>query len=95
MKPNFALNLSHEGISLLHRAKTGWLRVGDVGLDAPDLDAQLNLLRKTAADLETGGLTTKLVIPNSQILYTEIDAPGPDTAVRISQIRDGDRKSVV
>ncbi len=89
MKPNFALNLSHEGISLLHRAKTGWLRVGDVGLDAPDLDAQLNLLRKTAADLETGGLTTKLVIPNSQILYTEIDAPGPDTAARISQIRDG------
>ncbi len=52
MKPNFALNLSHEGISLLHRAKTGWLRVGDVALDAPDLNAQLQLLRQTAADLE-------------------------------------------
>lgn len=89
MKPNFALNLSHEGISLLHRATTGWLQVGDVSLDDPNLTAQLKLLRSTAADLENGGLTTKLVIPNSQILYTEIDAPGPDTAARIAQIRDG------
>jgi len=89
MKPNFALNLSHEGISLLHRAKAGWLRVGDVALDDPDLTEQLQVLRRTAADLENRGLTTKLVIPNSQILYTEIEAPGPDTATRIAQIRDG------
>lgn len=89
MKPNFALNLSHEGISLLHRSGSGWMRVGDVALDDPDLTAQLQVLRRTAADLENGGLTSKLVIPNSQILYTEIDAPGPDTASRIAQIRDG------
>ncbi len=89
MKPNFALNLSHEGISLLHRAKTGWMQIGDVSLDAPDLNAQLQMLRRTAANLDHGGLTTKLVIPNSQILYTEIEAPGPDTAARIAQIRDG------
>ncbi len=89
MKPNFALNLSHEGISLLHRAQAGWLRVGDVSLEDPALADELNTLRKTAADLESGGLTTKLVIPNSQILYTDIDAPGPQTADRIGQIRDG------
>jgi len=89
MKPNFALNLSHEGISLLHRAKTGWSRVGDVALDDPDLNEHLSLMRKTAADLDSGGLTSKLVIPNSQILYTEVEAPGPDTAARIAQIRDG------
>jgi len=89
MKPNFALNLSHEGISLLHRATAGWLRVGDVALDDPDLNDHLRILRKTAADLESGGLTSKLVIPNSQVLYTEVEAPGPDTAARIAQIRDG------
>ncbi|MDJ0629475.1 MAG: hypothetical protein QNJ44_14545 [Rhodobacter sp.] len=89
MKPNFALNLSHEGISLLHRAQAGWLTVGDVSLDDPSLVDQLGVLRRTAADLETGGMTTKLVIPNSQILYTEVDAPGPMTADRIAQIRDG------
>lgn len=89
MKPNFALNLSHEGISLLHRAKTGWLHVGGVALDDSDLNEQLRILRRTAADLDSGGLTTKLVIPNSQVLYTKIEAPGPDTTARISQIRDG------
>lgn len=89
MKPNFALNLSHEGISLLHRSGSGWTRVGDVALDDRDLTEQLQVLRRTAADLENGGLTSKLVIPNSQILYTDIVAPGPDTAARITQIRDG------
>ena len=89
MKPNFALNLSHEGISLLHRAKAGWLQVGDIALDDPGLNDQLKVLRRTAADLESGGLTTKLVIPNSQILYTEVEAPGPDTTARLAQIRDG------
>ncbi|MCG6903005.1 MAG: hypothetical protein LJE68_10020 [Rhodobacter sp.] len=89
MKPNFALNLSHDGISLLHRAKAGWLRVGGVALDDPDLGQHLKLLRRTAADLESGGLTSKLVIPNSQVLYTEIEVPGPDRNARLSQIRDG------
>lgn len=89
MKPNFALNLSHDGISLLHRAKAGWMSVGGVSLDDPGLVDELGVLRRTAADLEAGGLTTKLVIPDSQILYTEVDAPGPTTTDRIAQIRDG------
>ncbi|MDF0600392.1 hypothetical protein P1J78_06595 [Psychromarinibacter sp. C21-152] len=88
MKPSFALNLSHDGISLLHRAQAGWLSVGDVSLDAPDLVDELVVLRRTAADLEAEGMTTKLVIPNSQILYVEVDAPGPSRADRIAQIRD-------
>ncbi len=89
MKPNFALNLSHEGISILHRTKIGWMCVGDVSLDDPALSDQLAVLRKTAADLESGGVTTKLVIPNSQILYTEVHAPGPNTKAQIVQIRHG------
>ena len=48
MKPSFALNLSHDGISLLHRAQSGWLSVGDVSLDAPDLVDELVVLRRTA-----------------------------------------------
>lgn len=88
MKPSFALNLSHDGISLLHRAQAGWLCVGDVSLDAPDLVDELVVLRRTATDLEAGDMTTKLVIPNSQVLYFEIDAPGPSRADRIAQIQD-------
>lgn len=87
MKPNFALNFSDDGISLLHRTARGWLEVGSTALDAPDLGEALNYLRRSALGLAPHGVTSKLVIPNSQILYTEVDAPGPDTAHRTQQIR--------
>lgn len=92
MKPNFALNLSHDGIGLLHRktgTKNGWTLMGEVAIDDPALGEKLDMLRKNAADLEKGGLATKLLIPNSQILYTEIEAPGPDDISREVQIRKG------
>jgi len=63
--------------------------VGDVQLDAPDLHERLSVLRKTATDLDHTGLTCKLVIPNSQILYTTIDAPGPNDDDRLEQIKSG------
>lgn len=87
MKPNFALSLTHEGISLLHRAPGGWHLVGEAGLDAPNLSETLGFLRQTAVGLDNIGVQTKLIIPNSQILYTELDAPGPQEKDRISQIR--------
>ncbi len=89
MKPNFALDLSHDGIGLLHRAKGGWSRVGEVMLDDPELGEKLAVLRKTATDLEKGGISTKLIIPNSQVLYTTLDTPGPDDIAREIQIREG------
>jgi hypothetical protein len=87
MKPNFALDLSHEGINLLHRSKGGWTLVGSVALDDPDMPAHLEELRRSAAMLESGGFTTKLIIPDSQILYTTVAAPGPDDISREVQIR--------
>ncbi len=87
MKPNFALSLSHDGIGLLHRGRDGWHVVGDVSLNDGEFGEKLGYLRQTAASLESGGVTTKLVIPNSQILYTTADAPGPSEAERHTQIR--------
>ncbi len=89
MKPNFALNLSHEGIGILHRTQFGWMYVANVSLDDPELEDQLAVLRRTVADLGNGRVITKLVIPNSQILYTEVYAPGPDYNAQIVQIRQG------
>lgn len=88
MKPNFALNLSHDGIGLLHRGKSGWERVGEVALDAPDFGERLTALRRAAKTRAPEGVTTKIVVPASQILYTEITAPGPQSAVRRRQIAD-------
>ena len=89
MKPKFALDLSHEGINLLHRSKGGWTLVGSVPLDDTDMGPHLAELRRRAAELESGGFTSKIIIPNSQILYTTLEAPGPDDIAREVQIRSG------
>lgn len=73
MTPNFALSLSFEGIRLLHRVAGGWALAGDVSLDAPDLAAEMKALHATAIGLEPDGLRTKLLLPNDQIKFIEID----------------------
>ena len=87
MKPNFALNLSHDGIALLHRKGSEWYLIDQVQLDDDAFTEKMGFLRQTAASLEHGGITTQLIIPNSQILYTTADAPGPDDEARKAQIR--------
>ncbi|MFK7835329.1 MAG: hypothetical protein AB8B60_03840 [Sulfitobacter sp.] len=82
MKPGFALSLSFEGIRLLHRAAGGWRVVGDVALDAADMAGELEVLRKTAASLEPGGVRTKLLLPNEQIKYLTVDTPDMDEEAR-------------
>ena len=87
MKPNFALNLTHDGISLLHRATGGWVVVGEVALDTQDLTAALADLRKTALALSPQGMSCKVVVPNSQILYRRLPDPGGDAAARNRVVR--------
>lgn len=86
MKPNFALTLSHDGICLMHRTKGGWMVLDEVRPDDPTLEERLGYLRATALGLEPHGMRTQLVIPDSEILYAEIVAPGPSEAERQAQI---------
>lgn len=86
MKPTFALDLTRDAVALLHRTPKGWLSVGEVAFDAPDLDEALEYLRKTALGLSPMGMATKIVLPNSQILYTEVTAPGPSRDEKRRQI---------
>ncbi|MDP4034058.1 MAG: translation initiation factor 2, partial [Pseudorhodobacter sp.] len=86
MKPSFALNLTEDGITLLHRTSRGWMDVGNVAFADPDLGAALDYLRSTALGLSPKGITTKLIIPESQILYLQIDAAGPDETSRRAKI---------
>ncbi|WP_146344006.1 hypothetical protein [Falsiphaeobacter marinintestinus] len=76
MKPAFALSLSFEGISLLHRARDGWRAVGEVPLDAEDLPGALADLRDKASRLEPGAWHSKIIIPNDQIRYLSVET-GP------------------
>ena len=86
MKPSFALDLTEEGVTLLHRTGQGWMELGRASFSDPDLPAALDYLRRTAMGLSPKGMTTKLVIPNSQILYTRVTAPGPSPEERRAQI---------
>lgn len=86
MKPTFALDLTRETIGLLHRTPKGWLSIGEVAIDAPDLPEAMDYLRKTALGLSPMGVATKLILPNSQILYTEVNAPGPSRDDKRRQI---------
>ncbi|MGC1488145.1 MAG: translation initiation factor 2, partial [Albidovulum sp.] len=87
MKPRFALELSNDAISLLERAADGWSRLGRAALDAADLGERIEGLQALASNLAPEGFVTKLILPNSQILYLDIEAPGPDRPSRRNQIR--------
>jgi Tfp pilus assembly protein PilP len=87
MKPSFALSFTEDSIQLLHRVGKGWVVVGDTPFADPNLDDALDDMRRTALGLEPAGFATKLVIPNSQIRYMELEAPGPSEAEREAQIR--------
>jgi len=89
MKPNFALTLSEESIGLLHRAKGGWQRLGEVALDDPGLAKTLALMRRTAEALDGEVLATKLVIPDSQVLYTTLPLAGQSPKEQRAGLRRG------
>lgn len=89
MKPSFALDFRDGLVTLLHRTSRGWSQVGSTAFDAPDFTEALGYMRSTALGLSPRGITTKLIIPNEQILYTQIHAPGPEPVKRRRQIRAG------
>lgn len=76
MKPDFALTLSFEGISLLRRVPGGWARLGEVALDDPDLPGALARLRARADALSERGGEVKLILPNEQIKYLSLEDDG-------------------
>lgn len=87
MKPGFALSLSYEGMSLLHRAAGGWRLVGSVALDSMDMTGDLAALRDKALVLEPGGLRCKIILPNEQIRYLSIETGSFDGEARDAMVR--------
>ncbi|ARE40058.1 Translation initiation factor 2 [Rhodovulum sp. P5] len=89
MKPSFALTLSDDGIGLLHHGKGGWTRLGGASPSDPDLDTTLRALRDKTEPLRDGPLLTKLVIPDSLILYTTLPCTGANRAEKEEGLRRG------
>jgi len=90
MAPEFALFLSPDGIALAHRQPAGhWAVLADTALDVPDLPAALAQMRQRGEDRAGSGFATLVILPDDQILFTSLTAPGPDDADRLAQIQDG------
>ncbi len=90
MAPEFALFLSPDGIALAHRQPAGhWAVLSDTALDVPDLPAALAAMRQQAEDRAGPGFATLVILPDDQILFTSLTAPGPEDADRLAQIHDG------
>lgn len=74
MFPNAAISLSVDGITALLKADDGWRSIGQVPLDDPDLTGSLEALRLRAEAILGAPMRSKLIIPNDQIRFLEIDA---------------------
>ncbi|HEY0274747.1 MAG TPA: hypothetical protein VGC31_01560 [Paenirhodobacter sp.] len=87
MTPEFALNLSHDGIGLLYRSAGTWTLLGQVSLDAPDFSEELmDLHARAAKKAEYGVPVTKLIIPASQVLYTTVPVSATEDPARLAEI---------
>lgn len=71
MTPNFALSLSFEGIRLMRRLSDGWVVLGEVAPDDPELTNALAEIRDAAGAEQP--LPAKLILPHDQIKFMTID----------------------
>ena len=82
MTVEFALFLSPEGIALAHRQEAGhWALIGDTGLDVPDLGGALAELQALGEARGGTDFPTLLILPDDQILYTELDGLGGSASI--------------
>ncbi len=84
MASTHVLDLGHDRIRLLREDGDLCDILGEISTDSADITPRLKALVAAAGPLP---LTARLVLPNSQILYTRVDAPGPDDAARAAQVR--------
>jgi len=72
-KPNFALDLSNEGVALWHRSSGGgWTTLGSVSLAADDFSAQLAALRDGASRGTGRARRCVIRIPRSEVLLSKV-----------------------
>ena len=75
MKPDFALSLSFDGITLLHRTKPGWNIIGTAKLGSATFENDVADIRRKALSLDARADSVKLVIPNEQIKFIKLLRP--------------------
>ena len=89
MKPNFALSLYSEGLSLLQRFGSNWVLLDQVYLADADFDGRMEALRTAAMERSRNASQVKLVIPNDQIKYYSLSRPKdarPDDIEKMIQL---------
>lgn len=88
MKPQFALDLTHTSIRLLHLAGPDEVELGFVTLDDPDFDARVHDLYRIAEERAKGRVRSLLLLPNSEILYTRVHTGPGDREARAKAVAE-------
>ncbi len=77
MKPAFALSLTENGITLLHRSDGDWYKIGSAHPEEPEFSDLLSALRIQAFALEND-LSCTIVIPQDHVRFVTIPADDLD-----------------
>ncbi|MHA6344895.1 hypothetical protein [Roseivivax sp. CAU 1761] len=88
MTPDFALNLSFDGITLLRRDAAGWHPVGAARLD-DHLDAAMDDLRRAALALSPAATEVRVLLPSDQIKFLDAPLDGADPQAVARRALDG------
>ncbi len=71
-RPIFALDLSNDGITLWHRKGGGWIALGQVALDAPNIRIEIEDLRVKAGITHGNPVKTVVRIPRSEVMMSRL-----------------------
>lgn len=87
-KPILALDLSNDGITLWHlKGATGWVALGQVPLDAPDLQERLANLRGQTGLTHQNPLKAIVRIPRSEVMISRLKLGVFEGDAAVSQAR--------
>ena len=86
MKPNLALSLSSNGLSILKRSGSSWIFLGQADLADHNFELIMHRLRDDALHQSSGSSAVKLIIPNDYIKYYTIPRPSSVISDEIEQI---------
>ncbi|MDO5530367.1 MAG: hypothetical protein Q4F71_13270, partial [Paracoccus sp. (in: a-proteobacteria)] len=86
----YALGFDPERVMLLRRSGAVWEELGDARFDGADLHGDLAALKDRIASDSPAGHVLRLVIPDDQILYTQLSlAPAPSRIQALRNALDG------
>ena len=86
MKKDYALDFSQDRVRLMSRAGSAQTVLGEIPLDDPHFDTRFEDLRREVEAAAGKPVEPLLMIPHSEILFTELEVQADDKVARAAEI---------